>query len=108
MKLSNSPLSWQKRAFIMSSIMISSRTLTAFTFTIPRTTSTIFSKRSLPYVLSSSSPSDKLGHTFYSSRLFSNLGDAENEKARLIFLGTPDVAADSLKSIVEASKQDDR
>ena len=37
-------------------------------------------------------------------RLFSTASNETNEKARVLFLGTPDVAATSLGKIVEASK----
>lgn len=42
-------------------------------------------------------------------RLCSSNGgdDSGGNKARIVFLGTPDVAADTLKSIVEESKKDD-
>lgn len=42
------------------------------------------------------------------SRLYSSTSDADSsEKARILFLGTPDVAATSLKSIYEQSKNPD-
>ena len=41
----------------------------------------------------------------YSFRLFSSLDD--NEKKRVVFLGTPDVAASTLRSIYEHSTKDD-
>lgn len=100
--------------FIMSSIMISSRILTSFAFTIPLTSTPTISKRIATYALSSVYSSDlarkytyNTHQSYHTFRLYSSSSDANNKKARLIFLGTPDVAADSLKSIVDASKKDD-
>ena len=43
-----------------------------------------------------------------SFRIFSSSNDYNNGgKARLVFLGTPEVAADSLKTIYEESKKED-
>ena len=53
---------------------------------------------------SSNTPREKLQSSQF--RLFSTASDEAPEKTRVLFLGTPDVAATSLEKIVEASKSE--
>ena len=112
MTLSRAFFDWNNLFFIMT-ILLPSRIFTSLAFSP--------SVALFPKTLSTSSAAIQKGLNYYSHsrcfyhvssfQLFSASSDNSAgvaDKARLVFLGTPEVAADSLRSIVEESKKEHR
>ena len=118
-------LSRQSLAFIIVNMMASTRIMSTLAFSSHtlvssytkknisfansrKVTSFLSNYHHIPSTTSTRTTSSSSSISFV--RLFSSsTNDVETkDKARLVFLGTPEVAADSLKTIVEESKKEDR